>query len=175
MLEEEEKKLCHLEKRLVANVDFDDRAINSLGVGTDIYYMLGHLGWVQFSNRVSASTHKEFAMEILMTMAPIIHGGGRVSHFDWREFSKCRVTWFSKGSSGNVGWALKYDLRRIPPTNKLYREPHHPSVSLMDDKNDFRESEGNKDDRHGVELALLGFNCQATNRPLLPHDQPMVL
>jgi hypothetical protein len=42
--EEEEKKLSHLEKRLVANVDFDDQALNYLGFGMDIYYMLGHLG-----------------------------------------------------------------------------------------------------------------------------------
>jgi hypothetical protein len=48
--EEEEEKLSRLEKRLVANVDFDDQALNALGFGTDIYYMLGHLGWVQFSN-----------------------------------------------------------------------------------------------------------------------------
>jgi hypothetical protein len=74
--EEEEKKLSHLEKRLVANVDFDDQALNALGFGMDIYYMLGHLGWVEFSNRVSANTHKEFALEILMTMAPILNEGG---------------------------------------------------------------------------------------------------
>jgi hypothetical protein len=74
-LSEEEKKLSRLEKRLVANVDFDDQALNSLGFGTDIYYMLGYLGWVQFSNGVSANTHKEFALEILMTMAPILDEG----------------------------------------------------------------------------------------------------
>jgi hypothetical protein len=73
--EEEEKKLSRLEKRLVANVDFDDQALNYLGFGTDIYYMLGHLGWVQFSNGVSANTHKEFALEILMTMASILDEG----------------------------------------------------------------------------------------------------
>jgi hypothetical protein len=39
----------------------------------DIYYM--YLGWVQFSNRVSANTHKEFSLEILMTMAPILDEG----------------------------------------------------------------------------------------------------
>jgi hypothetical protein len=50
MLEEEEKKLSRLEKRLVAHVDFDDQALDSLGFGTNICYMLGHLGWVQFSN-----------------------------------------------------------------------------------------------------------------------------
>jgi hypothetical protein len=75
MSEEEEKKLARLEKRLVANVDFDDQALNSLGFGTDIYYMLGHLGLVQFSNGVSANNHKEFALEILMTMAPILDEG----------------------------------------------------------------------------------------------------
>jgi hypothetical protein len=37
--------------------------------------MLGHLGWVKFSNRVSANTHKEFALEILMTMASILDEG----------------------------------------------------------------------------------------------------
>jgi hypothetical protein len=73
--EEEEKKLSRLEKRLVANVDFDDQALNSLGFGMNIYYMSGHLGWVQFSNRVSANTHKEFVLEILMTMAPILDEG----------------------------------------------------------------------------------------------------
>jgi hypothetical protein len=73
--EEEEKKLSRLDKRLVANVDFDDQALNSLGFGTDIYYMLGHLGWVQFSNGVSSNTHKEFSLEILMTMTPILDEG----------------------------------------------------------------------------------------------------
>jgi hypothetical protein len=58
--EEEEKKLSRLEKRLVGNVDFDDQALNYLGFGTDIYYMLGHLGWVQFSNGVSANTQRSF-------------------------------------------------------------------------------------------------------------------
>jgi hypothetical protein len=72
MTEEEEKKLARLKKRLVANVDFDDQALQMLGFHMDIYYMLGHLGWVQFSNGVSANTHKEFALEILMTMAPIL-------------------------------------------------------------------------------------------------------
>jgi hypothetical protein len=75
MMEEEEEKLTHLEKRLVANVDFDDQALNLLGFSTDIYYMLGHLGWVQFSNGVSTNTHKEFALKILMTMAPILDEG----------------------------------------------------------------------------------------------------
>jgi hypothetical protein len=78
---EEEKKLSHLEKRLVANVDFDDKALNSLGFGTNIYYMLGHLGWVQFCNRVLANTHREFALEILMAMAPILDEGVSSSSF----------------------------------------------------------------------------------------------
>jgi hypothetical protein len=72
---EEEERLSRLEKRLVPNVEFDDQALYSLGFGTDIYYMLGHLGWVQFSNGVSADTHKGFALEILMTVAPILDDG----------------------------------------------------------------------------------------------------
>jgi hypothetical protein len=44
--------------------------------------MLGHLCWVQFSNRVSINTHKEFALEILMTMAPILDEG--VPSFSFR-------------------------------------------------------------------------------------------
>jgi hypothetical protein len=98
LLEVEEKKLSRLEKRLVANIDFDDQALNSLGFDTDIYYMLGHLGWVQFSKGVSAKTHKEFALEILMTMAPILDEGGcQVYHSVWREFSK----WFPTSKLGS--------------------------------------------------------------------------
>jgi hypothetical protein len=33
----------------------------------------------------------------------------------------------------------------------------------------FGENERNKGNRHRVELALLGFDCQAANRPLSPH------
>jgi hypothetical protein len=72
---EEEKSLSRLEKRLVPYVDFNDQALNYLGFGTDIYYMLGHLGWVQLSNGVPVDAHKEFALEILMTIAPILNDG----------------------------------------------------------------------------------------------------
>jgi hypothetical protein len=72
--QEEEEKLTRLEKRLVANVDFEDQALQVLGFHTDIYYMLGHLGWVQFSNGVSVNTHKEFALEIQMTMMILDEG-----------------------------------------------------------------------------------------------------
>jgi hypothetical protein len=37
--------------------------------------MLGHLGWVQFSNGVSANTHKEFSLEIFVTMVLILDEG----------------------------------------------------------------------------------------------------
>jgi hypothetical protein len=70
---------------------------------------------------------------------------------------------------------LEYDCGRSPPTKKYYPEPHHPSVSLMDVQKDFGENERNKGNRHGVELALLGFDCQAANRPHSPHDHPVVL
>jgi hypothetical protein len=41
--EEEEKKLSRLEKRLVANVDFDNQALNSLGFGTKYIICWGTL------------------------------------------------------------------------------------------------------------------------------------
>jgi hypothetical protein len=105
--EGEEKKLSRLEKRLVANVDFDDQALNYLGFDTDIYYMLGHLGWVQFSNGVSANTHKEFALEILMTIAPILDDGVKVYHSVWRESNK----WFPTSMLGSY-LGSKRELRR---------------------------------------------------------------
>jgi hypothetical protein len=82
MEEEEEEKLTLLEKRLIENFHFDDQALQVLGFHTDIYYMLGHLGRVQFSNGVSANTHKEFVLEILMTKAHILDEG--VSSFSFR-------------------------------------------------------------------------------------------
>jgi hypothetical protein len=45
----------------------------------------------------------------------------------------------------------------------------------MDVQKDFGENERDKDNQHGVELALLGFDCQVANRALLPHDQSVVL
>jgi hypothetical protein len=104
---EEEKKISRLEKRLVENVDFDDQPLYSLGFGTNIYYMLGHLEWVQFSNRVSVNTHKELALKILMTMSPILDEGVQVYHSDWREFSK----WFPMNILGSY-LVSKRELRR---------------------------------------------------------------
>jgi hypothetical protein len=107
--EEEEKKHSHIEKRLVANVDFNDQALNYLGFGTDIYYMLGHLGWVQFSNRVSANTHKEFALEILMTIAPILDDGVQSLSFHLEGVQQVvpyeyvrELLWFQKGAPEKV-------------------------------------------------------------------------
>jgi hypothetical protein len=54
---------------------------------------------------------------------------------------------------------LEYEHERRPSTKKFYLEPHHPSVSL-DVQKDFGENERNKDNQHGVELALLGFARQ---------------
>jgi hypothetical protein len=68
IMTEEENKLARLES-LVANVDFDDQALNILGFHTE------HLGWVQFSNGVSVNTHKGFALEILTTMTHILDEG----------------------------------------------------------------------------------------------------
>ncbi|XP_025805305.1 uncharacterized protein LOC112884166 [Panicum hallii] len=74
-LVEEEERLGHLEGRMVANVDFDNGALQVLGFYMDIYQILSNLGWVQFSDGVSTDTHMEFAVEMLMTMAPVIQEG----------------------------------------------------------------------------------------------------
>jgi hypothetical protein len=94
---EEEEKLTRLEKRLVANIDLDDPALQVFGFHMDIYYLLGHLGWARFSNRVSANTHKEFALEVLMIMAPILDKGVTVSHFVWKEMNM----WFPMSTLGS--------------------------------------------------------------------------
>jgi hypothetical protein len=73
---------------LVANVNFDDQDLQVLGFHMDIYYLLGKIGWVQFSNELLANTHKELALENLMTMMPILDG---VLHFVWKDVKK----WFS--------------------------------------------------------------------------------
>jgi hypothetical protein len=67
-----------------------------------------------------------------------------------------------------MGRFLEYDHGRSVATKKFYPEPHHPSVSLMDVQKDFGENERNKGNRHRVELALLGFDCQVANRPYSP-------
>jgi hypothetical protein len=72
--EEEKKKLAHLEKRLVANVDFDDQALNSLGFGMDSI-----ICWVIRIWRLSFMR------------------GCQVSHSGWREFSK----WFPMNILGS--------------------------------------------------------------------------
>jgi hypothetical protein len=71
--------------------------------------------------------NKEVALEILMTMAPILYEGVP---------------------------SLSFRLEGIQQVVPYER---------------------NKGNRHGVELALLGFDCQAANRPLSPHDQLVML
>jgi hypothetical protein len=56
-----------------------------------------------------------------------------------------------------MGRFSEYDRGRSVATKKFYPEPHHPRVSLMDVQKDFGENKRDKDNRHGVELALLGF------------------
>jgi hypothetical protein len=178
-MSEEERKLARLEKTLVANVDFNDQALNLLGFGMDIYYMLGHLGWVQFSNGVSANTHKEFALEILMTMTPILDEGVSslsfqlegiqqvVSYEHIREllgFQK-RAPEKRRCAGRHVRWFLEYDVGRSPRTNKFYLEQHHRSVSLMDEQKDFGENEGKKGDE--TELNCL-YSTLIARQPIEP-------
>jgi hypothetical protein len=62
-----------------------------------------------------------------------------------------------------MGRFLEYDRGRSIATKKFYPEPHHPRVSLMDLQKDFGENKRDKDNQHGVELALIG--CQEAIDP----------
>jgi hypothetical protein len=84
------------------NVDFDDQALHILGFHTK------HLGWVQFSNGVSANTHKGLSLEILMTMAHILDEGVPSLSFRLRELNK----WFPMSIFGN------YSVFKREPRNK---------------------------------------------------------
>jgi hypothetical protein len=188
MTEEEEEKLTRLEKRLVANVNFDDQALHILGLGMDIYYMLGHLGWVQFSNGVSANTHKEFSLEILMTVAPILNEG--VLSLSSRLEGVQQVVpygyireliGFQKGAPELVGvpegmldgfWNMiagGAHQQRNTIRNPIIQVFHSWMCKRILGR--IRETKV----KHRVELALLGFDCQAANRPHSPYDQLVVL
>jgi hypothetical protein len=56
-----------------------------------------------------------------------------------------------------MGRFLEYDRGRSVAIKKFYPEPHYPRVSLTDVQKDFGENRRDKDNQHGVELALLGF------------------
>jgi hypothetical protein len=70
--------------------------------------MLEYLGWVQFSNGVSVNTHKEFALEILMTMAHILDEGVPSSPFHLEGVEQVvpydirELLGFQKGVPGQV-------------------------------------------------------------------------
>jgi hypothetical protein len=112
-----------------------------------------------------------------MTMAPILDEG--VSSLSFRLEGVEQVVPYVLGNylvfkreprnkwmcTKAQGRFLECDRARTPSTKKYYPEPHHPSVSPMDVQLDFGENERDIDNQHEVELALLGFDCQAANRP----------
>jgi hypothetical protein len=130
MTEEEEKKLARLEKRLVANVDFDDQALNLLGFGMDIYYMLGHRGWVQSSNGVSANTHREFTLEVLMTTAPILDEEMLGLSFSLEGVQQVvpyyGISWFSKRIPKTSGCAWRHIISFF--WSVIVREAHQQKI-----------------------------------------------
>jgi hypothetical protein len=155
----------------------------------DIYYMLAHKGWLQPSNGVSANTHKEFSLEILMTMAHIIDEG--VSSLSFRlegvqqvvpyEYIR-ELLGFQKGDPEQVnvhGGTLEGFWGTIAGGAHQQRNSiRNPIIQVFHSwmcKRIFVENERDQDNRHGCELALLGFNFQAVNRPHSPYDQPVVL
>jgi hypothetical protein len=60
---------------------------------------------------------------------------------------------------------LEYDLGISPPTKKIYLEPHHPSVSLMDVQKDFGEMR--ETTVTGTELSWL-YSALIVRQPIDP-------
>jgi hypothetical protein len=148
--------------------------------------MSGHLGLVQLSNGVSANTHKEFALEIFMTIAPIIDEGVQSLSFRLEGIQQVvpyeyvrELLGFQKGAPKKVdvpeGLLDGFWNLISGEAHQQRKSIRNPSIPLLDVQEDYGEDEGDEGDRHGVELALLGFNCQAANRPVIPYDQPMWL
>jgi hypothetical protein len=50
----------------------NDDALQKLKFYSDIYQLLNNLGWRQFSNGVQVYTHKEFVIEMFMTMKSVM-------------------------------------------------------------------------------------------------------
>jgi hypothetical protein len=170
MTEEEEEELTHLEKRLVANVDFDDQALHILGFQT------GHRGWVQSSNGVSANTHKECTLKILMTLAPILEEGVPSLSFHLEGVEQVvpyEYIWellgFQKGVPEQVyveeGTLESFWSMIVGGANQRRNTIRNPVIQVCHFvvQVDFWENERDKDNRHGGELALLGFDCQVAN------------
>jgi hypothetical protein len=49
----------------VANVYFDDQALQVLGFQANIYHLLGNLGWVQFSNGLGQTPTRSWPCKFL--------------------------------------------------------------------------------------------------------------
>jgi hypothetical protein len=137
---------------------------------------------------LSVNTHKEFALEILMTMVPILDEGVPSFSFHLEGVEQMvpyeyirEFLGFQKGAPEQVyvhGGTLEGFWRVITggahQQRNSIRTPSSKYVTLLC-KWIFGENERDKDNQHGVELDLLGFDCQAANRPHSPHDQLVVL
>jgi hypothetical protein len=137
---------------------------------------------------VSVNTHKEYALEILMTMAPILDEGvpsfsfllegveQTVPYVYIRELlgfqKRAPEQVYVHGGTLEGFWSVI--ARGGHQQRNSIRTPSSKYVTLLC-KWIFGENERDKDNQHVVELALLGFDYQAANRPHSPHDQPVVL
>jgi hypothetical protein len=111
--------------------------------------MLGHLGWVQFSNEVSVNTHREFSLVILMTIAPMLDEG--VS-----SLSFCL-----KGVEQVVPYEYIRELLDFPKGTLEQVDVHGGTLeqfwSMIAGEAHRQRNERDQDNRNGDELALLGF------------------
>lgn len=70
--EEEEERLENIEGRIVANYDFDDDFLHKIGFHSDMYKLLGNIGWVQFALNGPVSVRKDVVVEMFVTMKKVM-------------------------------------------------------------------------------------------------------
>jgi hypothetical protein len=124
---------------------------------------------------VSVNTHKRFTLEILMTMAPILDEGVPSLSFHLEGVEQVvpyeyirELLGFQKGAPKQVDvhegtWKVFGVSSREKTINEeiLSGTPSSKCFTHMCKR--ILENERNKGNRHGVELALLNFDCQAAN------------
>jgi hypothetical protein len=135
---------------------------------------------MQFSNEVSANTHKKFTLEILMTMAHILDGGMSSSSFRLEGVEQVvpydirELLGFQKGAPEQVyvhegtleGFWSVIAGGAHQQRNSIWNSIIQVFQSWMCKMILGRKRD--KDNQHGVELALLSFDCPATHRPHSP-------
>jgi hypothetical protein len=132
---------------------------------------------VQFSDKVSANAQKGFALEILMTMAHILDEGVMSLSFRLEgveQVDPYEYIWellsFQKGASKQVyvheGTLEGFWSVSAGGAHQQRNTSRNPIIQVFHSwmcKRILGRMRETKNNQHGVELALLGFDCQEAN------------